>query len=115
MKIEIKRKIKDSEMVISVDNSDIDKALLSVMPFLVEDKCECGSTDIIWEGRRTKKNFIYINRKCKKCSKTSTLGHNQEGGTVFWKKWEVYEPKNQAFKPMSSTQKPEEPQEYLPY
>lgn len=112
MQITIKRKIKDSEMVVTVNQENIDKALLSVMPFLVEDKCECGSTDIIWEGRRTKEGFIYINRKCKKCLKTSTLGHNQEGGTVFWKQWEVYTPKQTSFKPMA---KPDEPQEYIPY
>ena len=99
MQLKVKRKIQNAELEITIDEENLDKVLLKMMPFVAKDKCVCGSEDISWEGRKTKEGFIYINRKCEKCGKTSVMGHYREGGGLFWKDWIKYIPKEQQPQP----------------
>lgn len=96
MKITIEKIIKGTKMIIDIDSKDEREGLLKATFFLKPDICGlCKKTNIIWDGNVADGEFIYIKRKCLDCFAVSTAGEYKGGKGLFWKKWEIYQPKNQ--------------------
>lgn len=98
MKIEIKKKVGDSEFVFQVEeDKDIDALFAAGTVASTPTKCGiCGSENVQLEGNKAK-GYTFVKVVCKDnaCSARSQLGQYKDGG-FYWKAWEKFSPQEQS-------------------
>lgn len=97
MEIKVQKKIGTSVLDITIDEKDEREALAKATFYLQPDYCGlCKGTNIVWQSNKAKTDdgiFTYVKRICLSCKAVSTAGEYKTGG-LFWKNWEVYQPKD---------------------
>ena len=83
MQIKVTKKLGNSVIEFKTEKP-MEDAMLELDAFMKKDKCDCGSTDLIFDTRKVNAkdgsgSFIYVKRRCLVCSKTSTLGKLKDG------------------------------------
>ena len=82
------KKINGCDFQFEFDKNDIEAELIQALSILKFDKCDCGSTNIFWNGYTTKEGYKYVLRVCGACKKRSKLAQNQQTKEYFWRDWE---------------------------
>ena len=96
MKVTIQKIIGASTLTFEVEGEKEIDALNKAAAFAtMPDQCGmCKSKDVMLDSNRAE-GFVFIKVKCLSCNARSQMGQFKEGG-VFFKKWEIYQPKVNA-------------------
>lgn len=98
MKIIVKKQLQKAMLEVEIEEKSEKEAIAKALFFAQPDYCGlCKGQNIIWDYNKATTEdgtFTYIRRRCLACKGVSTAGEYKTGG-LFWKAWEIYQPKQQ--------------------
>jgi len=102
MEIIVKKRIGDNLIEFKIDEREDKIAISKALAFAEKDECSlCHNTDVAMYSQKTiskkdGKTFLFIRRKCKKCSATSSLSEYQGNLGYYWTQWEIWKPQDNS-------------------